>query len=91
MVVVRDAILAFHSEHEDLQGLSECCGPSPSREPPLAQTIDNLRVVLAKTLGLNPKKAAKHHAASSWRCNLVKGMLAILTFMFRGGWSRAFR
>ena len=53
------------------------CGLSPSREPLSAQTIDQLRVVVAKALGLNPKKADKHHAASTWRYNLVKRVMTL--------------
>ena len=77
LVPVRDAILAFRAKHGDLQELSNCCGLSPAREPPLAQTVDKLRVVVAKALGLIPKKAAKHHAASSWRYNLVKRVMKL--------------
>ena len=75
MAVVRETLLEFRSSCPELQDLAGACGLSPSREPPSAQAIAQLRLLVAKAVGLGANKVKKHHAASTWRYNLVRRIM----------------
>ena len=78
MKKVRNTILHFRRQHSELQGLVDACGSSPSRPPPSASLISELRVRVGRKLGLAPATADAHHPASPWRFALVQRIVQLV-------------
>ena len=74
---VRNTILQFRRTCTEVQDLVYACGPSASRSPPSAKTIEALRGRVARKLGLSAEVAALSHPASPWKFALVRKVLQL--------------
>ena len=72
---IKTILLDFRNRNADLQQLSAACGPSASRSPPLASSVDKVRNKVAKALKLSPSQGSAHHPASPWKFALVRRVL----------------
>ena len=69
---VRAALLSAWASIPELRGLDAACGAAPRRPPPSLESVRAARSFVCDALGLTFDAGDSHHAASSWRFNLVK-------------------
>ena len=73
--VLREFLLETRDMTPALRGLTDACGPTPSRPPPSEEVLGVVRAGLEKLFVVEAGTFERHHQASSWRYGLVEAVM----------------